>query len=156
MQSNLSFFPLHSTCFSSKLAEPFVEIFWFFFSTSYGFNFYIEIQEPLWVNFSKWCEVGVEVQIFPNNHPVGFPVVQLVKNLPANAGDTRDTGSILGWGIPPGVGNGNPFQYSCLENTRAEEPGSYSLWGHKELGTTEHARMCPAVAETSVGKTCFP
>ena len=31
-----------------------------------------------------------------------------------------------------------------------------SLWGRKELGTTEHARMCPAVAETSVGKTLFP
>ena len=40
-------------------------------------------------------------------------VMQLVKNLPANAGDTD---SIPGSGRPPGVGNGNPLQYSCLEN----------------------------------------
>ena len=39
-----------------------------------------------------------------------------VKNLPANAGDARDSGSIPGSGISPGVGNDNPLQYSCLEN----------------------------------------
>ena len=39
-----------------------------------------------------------------------------VKNLPANAGDRRDMGSIPGWGRSPGVGNDNPLQYSCLEN----------------------------------------
>ena len=39
-----------------------------------------------------------------------------VKNLPANAGDARDTGLILGLGRSPGGGNGNPPQYSCLEN----------------------------------------
>ena len=42
-------------------------------------------------------------------------VVQLVKN-PANAGDTRDAGSIPGSGRSPGGGNGNPLQDSCLEN----------------------------------------
>ena len=40
----------------------------------------------------------------------------MVKNLPANAGDIRDTGSILGLGISPGGGHGNPLQYSFLEN----------------------------------------
>ena len=35
---------------------------------------------------------------------------------PANTGDIRDVGSILGSGISPGEGNGNPLQYSCLEN----------------------------------------
>ena len=39
-----------------------------------------------------------------------------VKSLPSNAGDTRDMGSIPGSGRSPGVGNGNPPQYSCLEN----------------------------------------
>ena len=38
------------------------------------------------------------------------------KNLPANAGDTGDAGSIPGLGRPPGGGNGNPLQYSCLGN----------------------------------------
>ena len=42
---------------------------------------------------------------------------QVVKNLPADAGDTRDMGSIPGSGRPPGGGNGNPFQYSGLENS---------------------------------------
>jgi len=42
--------------------------------------------------------------------------VLLVKNLPANTGDPRDTGSIPGLGRSPGVGNGHPFQYSCLGN----------------------------------------
>ena len=40
----------------------------------------------------------------------------MVKNPPANVGDTRDTGSIPGSGRSPGAGNGNPLQYSCLEN----------------------------------------
>ena len=39
-----------------------------------------------------------------------------MKNLPANAGDTRDMGSIPGSGRSPGEGNGNLLQYSCLEN----------------------------------------
>ena len=40
----------------------------------------------------------------------------MVKNLPANAGDIRDTCSIPGSGRFPGGGNGNPLQYSCLGN----------------------------------------
>ena len=40
----------------------------------------------------------------------------MVKNLPANAGDLRDAGLIPGSGRSPREGNGNPIQYSCLEN----------------------------------------
>ena len=40
----------------------------------------------------------------------------VVKNLPANAGDIRDMGSIPASGRSPGGGNGNTLQYSCLEN----------------------------------------
>ena len=43
-------------------------------------------------------------------------VALVVKNLPANAGDIKDTGSIPWWGKSPGGGHGNPLQYSCLEN----------------------------------------
>ena len=46
----------------------------------------------------------------------GFPGGMVVKNLPTNGGDTRDVGSIPGSGRSPGEGNGNLFQYSCLEN----------------------------------------
>ena len=41
----------------------------------------------------------------------------MVKSLPASAGDIRNMGSILGLGRSPGGGNGNPLQYSCLENS---------------------------------------
>ena len=44
-------------------------------------------------------------------------MVLVVKKLPDNAGDTGDVGSVPGSGRSPGVGNGNPFQYSCLENS---------------------------------------
>ena len=40
----------------------------------------------------------------------------MVKNPPANAGDIRDAGSILGLERYPGEGHDNPLQYSCLEN----------------------------------------
>ena len=46
-----------------------------------------------------------------------FQVVLVVKNLPANAGDIRDTGFIPGSGRYPGGGHSNPLQYSCLKNT---------------------------------------
>ena len=41
----------------------------------------------------------------------------MVKKLPANVEDTRDTGSIPGLERSPEVGNGNPLQYFCLENS---------------------------------------
>ena len=43
-------------------------------------------------------------------------VALMVKNLPANARDMRDSGAIPGSGRAPGGGHGNPLQFSCLEN----------------------------------------
>ena len=51
-----------------------------------------------------------------------FPDGLMVKNPPANAGCTRDSGSIPGSGRSPGEGNGNPLRYSGLENPTKEEP----------------------------------
>ena len=48
---------------------------------------------------------------------MGFPGGAVVKNLSANAGDSRNMGSIPGWGRSPGVGNDNPLQYSCPKNS---------------------------------------
>ena len=48
---------------------------------------------------------------------MGFPSGAVVKNLPDNAEDARDMGLIPGLGRPPREGNGNPLQYSCLENS---------------------------------------
>ena len=53
--------------------------------------------------------------VFP--HPtLGFPGGTVVKDLPASAWDTGGAGSIPGTGRSLGEGNGNPLQYSCLEN----------------------------------------
>ena len=49
-------------------------------------------------------------------HSIGFPGGTVIKNPPANARDTGDAGSIPGSGRSSGGGNGNPLQYSCLEN----------------------------------------
>ena len=59
-----------------------------------------------------------DVNIWMQFPPVFFGtyMVLVVKNLPASAGDTRDTGLIPGLGRSPEEGNGNPFQYFCLEN----------------------------------------
>ena len=50
-------------------------------------------------------------------------MVLVVKNLPGNAGDIRDPGSIFGSGRSPGEGNGNLLQYSCWTIAWMEEPG---------------------------------
>ena len=47
---------------------------------------------------------------------MSFPDGSAVNNLPANAGDAGDVDLIPGPGRSPGGGNGNPLQYSCLEN----------------------------------------
>ena len=48
---------------------------------------------------------------------MGFLCDTVVKNLPVNAGDTRDEGLISRSGRYLGVGNGNLLQYSCLQNS---------------------------------------
>ena len=48
---------------------------------------------------------------------LGFSGGAVAKNPLANIGGARDVGSVPGWGIVPGVGSGNPLQYSCQENS---------------------------------------
>ena len=71
----------------------------------------------------------------------------VVKSLPANAGGSREAGSIAGSGRPRGVGNGKPLQYSCLENAmdrgagRATVPGvAKSRTQPREWASTRHSR----------------
>ena len=103
----------------------------------------------------------------------GFTGGSVVKNLPANAGNTSlilgpdfpggsegkestcnvgDLGSIPGLGRSPGGGYGNPLQYSCLENPHGQRSlVGCSPWGHKESDTTKrlstHARKTPRATE---------
>ena len=56
----------------------------------------------------------------------------VLKNSPANAGDLRDTGLILGSGRSPGGGHGNPLEYSCLENSHGQRSlVGFSPWGRR-------------------------
>ena len=74
----------------------------------------------------------------PLNTEGGF-TSGMVKNPPANAGDTRDAGSIPGSGRFPGIGNDNLLQYSCLEELHGQRSlTGYTLWGCKESDMTEH------------------
>ena len=58
----------------------------------------------------------------------------MVTSLPANAGDTRDMGSVPGLGRSPEVGNGNSFQYSCLENSMDREAWQATVHGSQSIG----------------------
>ena len=62
---------------------------------------------------------------------MGFPSASVVKNLPAN--DSRDAGSIPGSERSPVVGNGNPLQYSCMENSAEEEPDRLQSMGSQKI-----------------------
>ena len=64
-----------------------------------------------------FCTVGENVNWYNHYGEQGFPGDAVVKNMPANAGDTRNVGSMPGSGRSPRVWNGNQFQYSCLENS---------------------------------------
>ena len=79
----------------------------------------------------------------------------MIKNLPADAGDLREAGSIPGSEGFPGGGNGNPLQYSCLENPK--DRGAWratvhrvtkSQTGLKRLSTPESTwRVFPGSAK---------
>ena len=56
----------------------------------------------------------------------------MIKNPPANIGDPKDMGVSHGLGTFPGVGNGNPLQYSCLENSMNRGTWLITVHGVKE------------------------
>ena len=70
----------------------------------------------------KITKIGVKKTIWNRALPYGFPDGSVVKNTPVNAGDTEDMGLIPGSRGSPGGGNGNPFQYPCLDNPWTEVP----------------------------------
>ena len=73
------------------------------------------VSSPLMACAGSWELGGVENKQTCDSL-CGFLVALVVKNLPANAGDMRNTGSIPESGRSPGGGHGNPLQHSCLGN----------------------------------------
>ena len=68
----------------------------------------------------------------------------MLKNLPANAGDIRDVGSIPMSGRCPGRGHGHPLQYSCLENPMGRGAWPVAVHGvtknqAERLSTAQHS-----------------
>ena len=102
-----------------------------------------------------WCEWSVSLLLYSHkfvssclltlvlciwvllHRCTGFPGGAVVPNLPTSAGAAGDEGSIPGAGRSPGEGNGNPFQYSCLDKNGQRSLLGYSPWGHKESDMTE-------------------
>ena len=69
----------------------------------------------------------------------------MVKNLPANARDERDVGSIPGLGRSLGIATGNPLQYSCLENSTGRGDRWPQTLRLQESDVNEHnakAKVC--------------
>ena len=71
------------------------------------------------------------------NNLDGLPQWPSSKESTCNAGVSGDASSIPGSGRPPGKGNGNPLQYSCLNPMARGDWRAISPWNHKELDTTE-------------------
>ena len=67
-------------------------------------------------------------------HKLGFPGGTVGLNPPASAGDARDVGLIPGLGKSPGVGNGNPLQYSCLGNPMGRGAQKATSMGSQRVG----------------------
>ena len=76
----------------------------------------------------------------------GFPDGSVLKNLPANAEDIRDTGSIAGLGSSLGGGHDNQLQYSCLGN-----PMDRGTWRAAVHGIARDTGLIPGLGRSPGG-----
>ena len=77
------------------------------------------------------------------------------RHLPAKAGDTRDAASVLQLGRSPGGWNGNPLQYSCLENPMGREACQTTVHGSQKIQTQLNMHMLlffPYLTRNSLSK----
>ena len=89
--------------------------------------------EPGWIQ-----SMGLYMCVCTHTHTqVDFPGGIVVKNPPANAGNSGDVDFIPELERSPEGGNGNPLQYSCLKNPMDREARWATVHGVEELKTTE-------------------
>ena len=88
---------------------------------------------------SKLFSHELYIYIYTHTHTYIWlsQVALVISNTPANAGDLRDAGSILGSGGSPGGGHGNPLQYSCLENPHRQRSLAATVHEVAQSDTTE-------------------
>ena len=100
---------------------------------------------------------GAELLISLCNHHWVSHLVLVVKNPPANAGDSREAGLITGWGRSPGVGRATHSSPLAWEIPWTEESGGLQSMGCKESDRTERTRTPslahrrPQIAKWAVG-----
>ena len=133
MYSNLSLYVILSQCSADHpiwtlLLRHFLLNHSSFMLDLWNYSLYISHSVTTF-SVSSYCWVHSRV--------LDFPVAQMVKNLPADAGDL---GLIPGLGTSPGEGHGNPLQYSCLQ--KPMDRGAWrALCVHKELDMTERLTL---------------
>ena len=91
--------------------------------------------------------------------PLQFPDVAVVKTLPVNAVDTRDTNLIPGSERSTGRGNGNPLQYSCLENSMDRGAWQAAVHGAAKSWTwlsDQACHLCPTDIKSEWSRLTWP
>ena len=91
------------------------------------------------------------IHLSSNTGLMGSPGGTVVKNSPSNAGDVAEVGLIPVLGRSPGGGNGNPFQYSCLEN-----PMHRGAWWATVHGVTKSWTQLNAHTHKHTGLIVIP
>ena len=109
----------------------------------YIYNIYIHIYIYIYKTESLFCIPETQhckptlYQVKKLSHTINHTSLS-GSDCKESACNARDLGLIPGSGRPPGEGNGNPLQYSCLENPHGHRSlAGYSPWGRKESDTIE-------------------
>ena len=96
----------------------------------------MKVFKRIWLNFQiaklALPSLGSETQWVCIS--LAFPGGSVVKNLPADAGDAGEVGSIPGSGRPPGGGNDSPLKYSCLKNPMDRRAWRATVHGVTRVG----------------------
>ena len=91
-------------------------------------SIYIDIDLYRYIYLYRYRYIYLSISIYLYIY-IGLPGGAVVKNLPVNAGDVGNTGLIPWSGRSPGVGNDNPLQYVCLENSMDSGAWQATVYG---------------------------
>ena len=101
--------------------------------------------EKVYIHTHTHTHIYIYLCIYTSWYMPASQVAPVVKNLPTNAEDVRDAGSVPGLGRSPGRGHGNPLQYSCLENSMDRGAWRSTVHGVTKSQTRLHTPTCVCV-----------